>query len=446
VETTGGNPFRDKITEIAVLVHDGNQIVEEFVSLINPERKIPGFISRMTGITDEMVMRAPKFYEIARELVEITRDKIFVAHNASFDYHFVRNEFKALGYDYSRQQLCTYKLSRRLLPGKASYGLGKLCRELNIENHSRHRAAGDAMATARLFDILLEKHPQGFLNGSVIAISKLVNELPDFIQTLPEKTGVYYLYNLTNELIYIGKSKNIRKRVAGHFVSQSSRKAVEMANQIKGVNYEITGSEVAALLLESEEIKKHQPIYNRKQRRHFFNYGLYSFTDENGYLNLRIDKTSNEGYPVATFSNKELGKEFLTNLIVSHNLCQNLCGLFGTSGACFYYSVKQCRGACIGLEQADEYNERVTNAIEKAAMPYPNLLVIDKGRTDDEKFLVLVLSGKIHAMGYALPDQIQAMTPGHIENMLQPASDNRDARLIVNSFVRNKRVERTVPF
>ena len=445
IETTGGNPAKDKITEIAILVHDGNQIVEEFVTLINPERKIPPFISRMTGITDSMVVHAPKFYEVARQIVELTQNTVFVAHNSSFDYHFIQNEFRGLGYEYNRQKLCTYKLSRKLLPGMDSYGLGKLCKQLNIQNHSRHRAAGDAMATARLFDILLMQNPEEFLNGGFSSNKISAIETPDYIKELPEKTGVYYLYNNAREIIYIGKSKNVRKRVASHFSGRSTRKSLEMAGQIMDVSCEITGSEMAALLLESEEIKKHQPLYNRRQRRHFFNFGLYSFTDEGGYINLRIDKTGIAELPIATFANKELGKEFLTKLIGAYQLCQNLCGMFGTNGACFFYSVKKCRGACIGLEPADDYNKRVAEAIENASMPYTDLLVIDRGRNDDEKFLVMILAGKIQAMGYANPDQMQALNPAHLQNLLRPANDNRDARLIVSSFVRSKRVEKTVP-
>ena len=445
IETTGGNPHRDRITEIAILLHDGKRIVREYDTLINPERKIPPFVSRMTGITDAMVAQAPRFYEVARQIIELTENAVFVAHNSSFDYHFIQSEFRSLGYEYTRQQLCTYKLSRKLMPGMESYGLGKLCNQLNIPNYSRHRAVGDAQATAILFDMLLEKQPEGFLNGGLLAGKRVINEIPAFIKNLPEKTGVYYLFDKAGEIIYIGKSNNIKKRVAGHFHANSSRKSLEMAGQIAEVNFEITGSELAALLLESDEIKKHQPLFNRRQRRHFFNFGLYSFTDSEGYINFRIEKTSHEGYPIATFSNRDMGKEFLVNLIQEHQLCQNLCGVFGTQGACFYYSVKKCLGACLGLEPAEEYNRRAEAAMDKASMPYSNLLVVDKGRTELEKFLVLIAAGKVQAMGFVMPEQVQAFTPANLENLISPAKDNRDARLIVSSFVRNKRVEKTIP-
>lgn len=450
IETTGGNPYRDKITEIAVFIHDGENVVREYHSLINPERRIPPFITRMTGITDEMVARAPRFFEIAKDLVELTKDTIFVAHNASFDYNFIRNEFKNLGFDFNRDHLCTVKLSRKLLPGKQSYSLGRLCQELNIRIDSRHRAAGDALATVKLFELLLQEYPGGVLNGipGTIQSSRAINPAlsEEKLNALPMKTGVYYFFNDKDEIIYIGKSKSIRQRVISHFQSMKSQKALEMAGQVCRVDYEETGSELAALLLESEEIKRHQPLFNRRQRRNFFNYGLYSFKDAEGYLNLKIDKNNDGQTPHTSFSNKEMGRQFLFKLVEQFSLCQNLSGLFPTSGACFQYAVKQCRGACLGIEPPYSYNQRVHEALEIASMPSQNMIIVDKGRHYGEKFLVLVEGGRFSAEGYAEPGQLQAMTPAHLESILKPASDNRDARLIISGFVRNKRVEKVIPF
>ncbi len=156
IETTGGSPKTEKITEISLLIHDGSSITDEFTTLINPEKRIPAFITGITGITDKMVSGAPKFYEIARKVIEMTENRIFVAHNASFDYGFIREEFRQLGYTYSREKLCTVRLSRKIIPGLRSYSLGKLCSELNIRIENRHRARGDALATVKLFEMLLE--------------------------------------------------------------------------------------------------------------------------------------------------------------------------------------------------------------------------------------------------------------------------------------------------
>ena len=160
IETTGQASTSGKITEIAIYIHNGFEITDSFTSLINPECYIPGFITNLTGIDNEMVKNAPKFYEIAREIVGLTQDKVFVAHNVSFDYKFIQEEFKRLGYDYQRKTMCTVRMGRKFIPGYKSYSLGKLCVELGISIIGRHRAAGDALATVKLFEIILARKAQ----------------------------------------------------------------------------------------------------------------------------------------------------------------------------------------------------------------------------------------------------------------------------------------------
>jgi DNA polymerase III subunit epsilon len=450
IETTGGNPYRDKITEIAVFLHDGKQVVREFSTLVNPERSIPFFITRMTGITDEMVAKAPRFFEIAKELVEITRDSVIVAHNSSFDYNFIRNEFRSLGYTFSREQLCTVKLSRKLLPGKASYSLGRLCRELNISIENRHRAAGDALATVKLFELLMQQNGNELYPELMAATSHLQQINPDLtretLQKLPDKTGVYYFFGKDDRIIYIGKSKNIRQRVLTHLGRINSKKALEMAGQIRDIQYEETGSELAALLLESEEIRTHQPVFNRRQRRSLYNFGLYSQTTPEGYHALMVDSTSQPQTPHTTFSSREKGRDFLFALVEKFNLCQNLSGLYSTNGACFQYAVKQCRGACLGKEPAEEYNLRVAQALEYAALPAQNLVLIDKGRHHDEKFILVIENGRITHRGYAEPSAPGITEPESFRNLLPKSSDNRNLRQIVSGFLRNRKLEKVLPF
>lgn len=157
IETSGGRAQIDKITEIAIYIHDGRRVVDEFSTLINPEVSIPPFITNLTGINNQMVANAPKFYEVAKKIVLLTEGKLFVAHNAQFDYGFIQAEFKRLGYDYQRNTLCTVKMSRKIIPGLKSYSLGNLCQSVGIPINNRHRAAGDALATTKLLDLLLEK-------------------------------------------------------------------------------------------------------------------------------------------------------------------------------------------------------------------------------------------------------------------------------------------------
>lgn len=158
IETCGGKfEFRKgRITEICILIHDGLQVVEKFSTLVNPECYISPFFTNLTGISNEMVAKAPKFHEIAPTIIKLTESRTFVAHNVSFDYNFIRDEFASLGYEYQREKLCTVKLSRKLIPGKKTYSLGPLCESMGISNNARHRAEGDAVATAQLFDILLQ--------------------------------------------------------------------------------------------------------------------------------------------------------------------------------------------------------------------------------------------------------------------------------------------------
>jgi DNA polymerase-3 subunit epsilon len=289
IETTGGSSEYDRITEIAILIHDGKKITDTFITLVNPEREIPQYITALTGITNEMVAGAPKFYEVARRIVELTENRTFVAHNAGFDYNFIRNEFRSLGYRYQREQLCTVRLSRMLVPGLKSYSLGSLCNELGIEIRDRHRAAGDAYATARLFDILIDLNNTSgldLLSNRLLSNNDLHPELSiDLIRDLPEETGLYYFYDENSEVLYIGKSRNIKSRVISHINNNSSKRAIQMRRLIADIGYELTGSELIALLKESAEVRNRKPCYNRKRRS-----GLSGYMKDEGNNTIIIDK------------------------------------------------------------------------------------------------------------------------------------------------------------
>ena len=442
VETTGLSPAAEKITEIAIYLHDGKQIVEEFQTLVNPEKKIPYRIVQITGINNSMVREAPKFYEIAKKIVELTEDKILVGHNVRFDYNFIRNEFRSLGYDFRRKTLDTVKLSRKLIPGRKGYSLSVLCNELGIENPSRHRAAGDALATTQLFDILLSisEQPEHIsLNGYASDVSK------SLVQDLPKETGVYYFYDKEGQLIYVGKSVNIHDRVLSHLNNNLHKRAVEMKAAIADVQYELTGSELVALLLESAEIKKHQPFYNRAQRRTFYNYGLYPFTDDKGYLNLKLTRIIDELSPVYTYSSMQEGKEHLFRLTEEFALCQKLCGLYDAKGACFHYQIHRCNGACVGEEPPENYNERVNEALENYHFGNDSFFIIGKGRSEDEKSVVKVAHGKYCGFGFidttTADNELSAL-----HDCIRPQQDNREVRQIINSYLKKSRNAGLVKF
>ncbi len=453
IETTGGSPKSEKITEIAIYISDGKEIVDEFITLVNPEKPIPYFITSLTGITNEMVADAPKFYEIAKQLVELTEDKIFVAHNVSFDYRFIRSEFKSLGYDFNRNNLCTLQLSRRLFPGHRSYSLGNICKDLGINIENRHRAAGDALATVKLLETLLTKCNENGGDNILATASrpnlKNLHPLLDrkILDNLPEETGVYYFLNDQNQVIYIGKSRNIKQRVYSHLSNNSSRRSIELKENIASIEYEVTGSELIALLIESSEIKKHSPYYNRAQKRKVMQYGLFSFKDDNGYLNLKIDRTASRinDSPYTCFTNQAEARTILSRLAERYWLCQKLCGLYETEGACFHHEIRQCNGACIGKESTAIYNNRVTKALSTFYYDNKNFLIIDKGRNHSERSIVQVENGKYLGFGYLNTEESYV----HLDSLLDCIKiyeDNRDIHQIIRSYLNHKEVEKIIKY
>ncbi|WP_430817735.1 exonuclease domain-containing protein [Carboxylicivirga sp. RSCT41] len=449
IETTGGNMKNGKITEIAIYRHDGSRVVDEFVSLVNPESYIPPFITSLTGITNEMVESAPPFYQIAKDVVDICKDAVFVAHNAAFDYNFIKEEFRNLGYNFDMPTICTVKLSRKLLPGHASYSLGKICPELGIGNDARHRAAGDALATVQLFEILLKKN-NGILNPEdpykEFSADGLHADLSvDHIKSLPTKTGVYYLHNENGELIYIGKSKNIRNRIITHLGNPKTKKGIEMKQNTADISFNLTGSELIALLKESHEIKQEKPRYNRAQRRSKSKIGLYSYTDRKGYIRLLLKPNNGVDIPNATFDTIQEGRERLFQWIDEHELCQQLCGLYDGNHGCFQYQLKTCKGACVGEEDDLSYNNRVLDLLKKLSYGHNNLVILDKGRNDNEMALVVIENGRYLGYGYIGEDAC-IDSPQQFKDHIEMFDDNGDTRTIISAYLRNKKYKKLIPY
>ena len=447
IETTGGSPKTEKITEIAIFFHDGEKVVDEWSTLLNPEKNIPYFITGLTGITNEMVADAPKFYEVAKELVELTEDHTIIGHNVNFDYSFIKSEFKRLGFDYDRKTLCTVKLSRKIFPGHKSYSLGKICKDLGITITDRHRAAGDALATVKLFEMLQDSQNGGKgleLISEPAGRYKNLNEnlTVNDIENLPEACGTYYFYDDKQQLLYIGKSKNIRHRVLAHLGNASSKRALEMKERIHSISYELTGSELIALLKESKEIKDQKPMYNRAQKRTSFYWGLYPGKDEFGYITFSLRKISEMPEdPVTSFNNKKEARESLTRWVEKNWLCQKLSGLYQTDGACFHHTIRQCNGACVQGEAVAAYNKRAEALLDGLKLDRGNVLIIDEGRDRDERSLVRIEKGMYMGYGYlSVNDSYLG-----IEQMLdciQPALDNRDIRQILKNWLKNNKVEK----
>ena len=342
-----------------------------------------------------MLRSAPKFYEVAKRIIEITEGCILVAHNASFDYRILRTEFNRLGYDFKVPTLCTVELSKKLILDQPSYSLGKLVRSLGIPMADRHRASGDALATVQLFKLLLAKDTEKEIVKSFVKTEIKPGMLPkllDIVEALPSKTGIYYIHNENGDLIYIGKSKNIKKRVNQHFTGTNS-KSKKIQRDVYAVTYEETGSELIALLKESEEIKVNKPIYNRAQRKSIFQYALYSFKDEKGYLALRVEKADGRKKEITSFTSLQEGKNALFRITEKYHLCQKINGLYETKNACFQYKIKECNGACIGEESPEIYNEKVNEFLAENSFENQNMVIVDRGRTHNERSAVLIENG-----------------------------------------------------
>ena len=447
IETTGGKYNEEGITEIAIHKYDGHQVVDTFISLINPEREIQPFVVNLTGINKNMLRNAPKFYEVARRIVEITSDCIIVAHNANFDYRILKTEFRRLSFEFDRQTLCTVELSKQLIPDLPSYSLGKLCRSLGIPMTDRHRANGDAIATVKLFQLLLDKDiSKTIIKEAVLKEPKrrLEPKLLTILENLPSSTGVYYMHKANGEIIYIGKSKNIKKRINQHFTA-TSHKAKKIQLQVSSVSYENTGSELAALLKESEEIKHNKPIFNRALRRTLFTHALYSFTDEEGYTNLKIDIADGRKKPITTFSNRQSAKSFLFRMTEEYQLCQKLTGLYTTQKSCFNYTIKMCSGACILKETAEKYNERAQQLISKNSFEKQSFVIIDKGRGIDERCAILIENGIFKGFAfYNLNFQVNKIDI--LRSLITPMQDNRDVQHIIKNYIRKNKKLKIIQF
>ncbi len=264
VETTGGSVFDERITEIAIYKFDGRDIVDKMVSLVNPERKIQDFVVKLTGITDEMVLRAPKFHEIAKRVHEITEDCTFVAHNADFDYRVIRKEFKRLGFDFNRNTLCTVQLSKKLIPDMPSYSLGKLCRAIGLPISNRHRADGDAFATVKLFELLLQKDTEkNIISDSVTDFDVILKKekIKNAVEQVPASTGVFYIHQSNGRIMYIGKGKNMNTMLR-NLIAKKSKKAEIIISRMSKVSFDETGSYVMARLKFNQEVDIHKPRFN----------------------------------------------------------------------------------------------------------------------------------------------------------------------------------------
>ena len=442
IETTGNGYKGQKITEISIFIFDGKKIISEFTSLVNPEQKIPYFITNLTGITEAMVRTAPKFYEIAKKVAEITKDTVFVAHNVNFDYNIIRDEFKSLGFDFKRKKLCTVRLSRKIIPGLASYSLGNICSAEGIEIAARHRAKGDAEATVELFRRLIKRDQKFTINSFLNAKSREATLPPlldkKVVEGLPEKHGVYYFKNEQKEVIYVGKANNIKQRVISHFYDKKKKERT-MCLETADISYTETGSELIALLRESAEIKHLYPKFNRAQRKAGEAVGLFSYEDQKGILHLAFNRLKLTPNPIMKFYSMAACRSTLEKICEAFELCPKYCHLQTNVNACFHFQLQQCRGICSEKETIESYNKRVNQAIKSLGLQTENLVIKENGRNDKEIGFVLILKGIYQGFGYA-DKKLKLKKPKDYLLHVNPQKDNRDVQRILKSYLSKNEV------
>lgn len=441
IETTGGFSEKNHITEIAIIIHDGKKEIERFTSLVNPQVKIPSFITSLTGITDHMVEKAPLFSALAPEIHRMLEGKVFVAHNVNFDYSFVRKELLDCGINFQSKKLCTVRLSRKIIPNLSSYNLGNVCANLNITIFSRHRALGDAEATVKLFEMLQEKDCENILEKSLKKNSRealLPPNLPkEQFDEVPEQTGIYYFYNKKGKVIYVGKAKNLKARIISHFSGKSeTRQKDNFINNIYSLGYEICGNEFLALLLECHEIQHHWPIYNNTNKKGDFNYGIYLYEDLKGYYRLCANKIGKSQKPLLTFRFMSEARSFLVDRVMEFKLCPKLCGLQETVNECMEYKLKFCNGACIGNEDFESYNDRLSSALKSFESTDRTFVILGEGRTRNEKSVVLVEKGNYLGYGY-IGSEESISHFNDFKPFINPQKDNQEIQKIIYSHIRN---------
>ncbi|MGB3591284.1 MAG: exonuclease domain-containing protein [Nonlabens sp.] len=439
IETTGKGLGGNRITEICIVRMHGQEIVEKFTSLVDPETLVPDFITRLTGIDNEMVASAPLFSEIAQEVERMTRDCIFVAHNVNFDFNIIRNEFKRLGFEFNRKKLCTVRLSRILIPGMHSYSLGKLCNSLGISLKDRHRAEGDTDATVTLFQHLLDIDEDGKEFSKFLKGSSKEGTFPPHLdrsqfQKLPDDPGVYLFKNQSQKVIYVGKAVNLRKRVLSHFYSKAS-KSYLMCQEIHYIEHIPTGNELVALLQEADLIRHYYPKFNSAQKKPRNTYQILHYKNQLGVIQFAVGLVKSYDYSVVTHYNRAAAIEQLEQLCVAFNLCPRYCSFKITGDCTSHYKAKDCKGVCRKEELVSLYNIRAQQAIASLQEQNPSYIIKQPGRNLEESCFILVRDGEYKGYGYV--DEYTGINSlDDCEDFIDRKTANYHTNQIIKSYIR----------
>lgn len=428
LETTGTTAHSDRIIEIGIVVVENREIVTTLKSFINPEKaKISPFIFALTGIVPRDLVGAPTFFSKREEIAELLEDAVFVAHNARFDYGFIKREFERVGINFKAPTLCSVKLSRALFPQFKRHNLDEVIARSGIKVANRHRAYDDAKAVWDFMMHLETKFDRKTIDTKIHQLIKgaiVPSQLSDdIIENLPELPGVYQFHGEKGEILYVGKSVNIKERVHSHFRDTlKSGKEMHIFNRVRNIEVEVTTGEFSALMLETRRIKELRPIYNRKLQ------GLKKVTvikkkeNEHGYLTAEIclqDEITADEAPeiLGIYKSKKQAEAALLFASQMQQLCRGLLGIekLEKNKPCFLYQLSKCKGACIKEELPIIHNMRFSSAFDKTRIvrwPYPSAILIEettapdtKGRTKTEVFIIN--NWCIIAHGHSMEDSTQ---------------------------------------
>jgi DNA polymerase-3 subunit epsilon len=438
VETTGGKPGQDRITEIGLIVHNGKRVIESFSSLVNPERPIDPYVVGLTGISDSMVSDAPLFEEIAKEILALTEGKIFVGHNVRFDYRLVRQEFKRIGIHFQRKQLCTVRMSQKIFPDSQGHSLSAICKHLDIRLDNAHRALGDAQATAVLLEKLLFNDRREIIRSSLEEGLREAILPPNLdmkeVESLPEEPGVYYFLDARHKPLYIGVSKDIHHRVVGHFSSDLQTKSgSELLQKIHHVSFEVTGDELIAQLLEAREIKRFMPPYNKAQRRKKYRYGVFREEGDDGFERLTVKILNGERQPVVKAASKTGAERAMERITSKHHLFHHMA------------LIPQYRS----MESAEEFkkliSERIDEALAAYQYPFQSFFLLGQGTEPDTRSGVMVENNRYRGYGFFEPRYNQP-TEESLRECIMSQDDDPDAARIIRSWLRKKKNAEMIPF
>ncbi len=419
IETTGGSYRNSRVLEVAAIRFENGTVTQELSTIVDPETYIPSYITAITGITSADIVGQPVFADIADELAAIMEGAVFIAHNVRFDYSFIKQEYALLGRQFSPKLLCTVRLSRALYAAQKGHSLAKLIERHTIKVASRHRALDDARAMMQFTMIAFEEHGAELFNAAVAQQLKTQSLPPHLdsteINVIENVPGVYIFRDEARLPLYVGKSVALKKRVMSHFQSPDA-KEVKMSQRVHHVETIKTGSELAALLLESKLIKELQPIHNRLLRRVSL-FAMLVKSEDDGYATValrmgEIDAGTHLSEIYGIFKNRTAAKKKIEEIIRVFNLCPKLMGVEKTKGACFNYSLGKCKGACIGQESAHLYNRRVELALEhsKIAMwDFPSAVTVPINEAGESVVIEnWIIQGFLNAEGEMVLNDIES--------------------------------------